>query len=101
MSPTLVQLWRPRGTASFNRGTTPVDLPGRVTVFRPGRDRRRPLGRVDHNARPGTFVAPHAIAVDSVGDVYVAEVTGTFGVQAGRVPASLGDHQLQKFVRTT
>lgn len=87
------ELWRPRGTASFTRGTTPVDLPGRVTVF-------DPAGNVVARwGAPGDFIAPHAIAVDSAGDVYVGEVTGTFGVRAGRVPASLGHHQLQKFVR--
>ena len=87
------ELWRPRGTASFTRGTTPVDLPGRVTVF-------DPAGTVVARwGEPGDFIAPHTIAVDSRGDVYVGEVTGTFGVKAGRVPASLGHHQLQKFVR--
>src|SRR5207249_8997604 len=33
---------------------------------------------------PGNFTAPHGIAVDSRGDVYVAEVTWTIGVSAGR-----------------
>ncbi|GAB3440292.1 peptidyl-alpha-hydroxyglycine alpha-amidating lyase family protein [Actinophytocola sediminis] len=96
------ELWRPRGTASFTRGATPVDLPGRVTVLDPaGGVVARWGASTTMRGAPGNFVAPHAIAVDSVGDVYVGEVTGTFGVRAGRVPASLGAHQLQKFVRTT
>jgi sugar lactone lactonase YvrE len=96
------ELWRPRGTASFTRGTTPVDLPGRVTVFDPaGSVVARWGASTTTRGAPGNFVAPHAIAVDSSGDVYVGEVTGTFGVAAGRVPARLGDHQLQKFVRAT
>jgi hypothetical protein len=49
---------------------------------------------------PGNFVAPHGIAVDSTGAIYVAEVTGTFGVGTGRVPAAMADHQLQKFAPT-
>jgi DNA-binding beta-propeller fold protein YncE len=93
------ELWRPRGTASFTRGTTPVDLPGRVTVFDPAGSVVARWGSV--RGEPGNFIAPHAIAVDSAGDVYVGEVTGTFGVAAGRVPASLGHHQLQKFVRAS
>lgn len=96
------ELWRPRGTASFTRGTTPVDLPGRVTVFDPaGSVVARWGASTAMPGAPGNFVAPHAIAVDSAGDVYVGEVTGSFGVGAGRVPASLAGHQLQKFVRTT
>jgi len=34
---------------------------------------------------PGNFTAPHGIAVDSRGDVYVAEVTHTIGVGPGLV----------------
>ena len=44
---------------------------------------------------PGNFVAPHDIAVDSKGNVYVAEVTWTEGVSRGHVPD--GTHSLQKF----
>jgi hypothetical protein len=40
-------------------------------------------------------VAPHDIAVDSRGDVYVAEVTHTFAGKAGLVPPDC--HTFQKF----
>ena len=43
----------------------------------------------------GSFAAPHGIAVDSGGDIYVAEVTWTFAESRGRVPA--GCHTFQKF----
>jgi hypothetical protein len=43
----------------------------------------------------GSFAAPHGIAVDSRGDIYVAEVTWTFAESRGRVPA--GCHTFQKF----
>ena len=46
----------------------------------------------------GDFVAPHDIAVDSRGDVYVAEVTHTFAGKAGLVPPDC--HTFQKFTRT-
>jgi sugar lactone lactonase YvrE len=45
----------------------------------------------------GAFVAPHSIVADSRGDVYVGEVTWTYGVRQGYVPE--GCHSLQKFER--
>jgi hypothetical protein len=45
----------------------------------------------------GSFIAPHGIAVDSRGDIYVGEVTWTHGVLGGYVPE--GCHSLQKFTR--
>jgi sugar lactone lactonase YvrE len=95
------ELWRPKGNASFTRGITTQDLPGRVSVYDARGDVVARWGASTvWRAGPGNFVAPHGIAVDSAGDVYVGEVTGTFGVKPGRVPASMGHHQLQKFVRT-
>jgi hypothetical protein len=98
----VAELWRPRGNASFTRGTASVDLPGRVTVF----DRRGTVvarwgASTVMRDGLGNFVAPHGIAVDSHGSVYVGEVTGSFGVEPGRVPDSMAGHQLQKFTRTT
>lgn len=98
----VAELWRPRGNASFTRGTASVDLPGRVTVF----DRRGTVvarwgASTVMRDGLGNFVAPHGIAVDSHGSVYVGEVTGSFGVKPGRVPDSMAGHQLQKFTRTT
>lgn len=92
------ELWRPRGNASFTRGTTSTDLPGRVTVLDPNGSIVARWGASTVNrASPGNFIAPHGIAVDSRGDVYVAEVTGTYGVKAGRVPKEDAAHQIQKF----
>jgi len=44
---------------------------------------------------PGSFAAPHGVAVDSRGDVYVSEVTWTFAVSRGLAPE--GTHTFQKF----
>ena len=52
----------------------------------------RPMGT------PGAFTAPHGIAVDSRGDVYVAEVTHTIGVAPGLI-APGGAPTLQKLAR--
>jgi DNA-binding beta-propeller fold protein YncE len=44
---------------------------------------------------PGSFAAPHGLALDSRGDLYVSEVTWTFAVSRGRAPEDC--HTFQKF----
>ncbi len=44
---------------------------------------------------PGSFAAPHGLALDSKCDLYVSEVTWTFAVSRGRAPADC--HTFQKF----
>jgi DNA-binding beta-propeller fold protein YncE len=44
---------------------------------------------------PGSFAAPHGLALDSNNDLYVSEVTWTFAVSRGRAPADC--HTFQKF----
>ena len=46
----------------------------------------------ENGCEPGSFFAPHAICVDSRGDIYVGEVVST-------THAPRGCHPLQKFVR--
>jgi hypothetical protein len=51
-------------------------------------------------AAPGNFIAPHGIALDSRGNLYVSEVSGTFGARAKRLSWELTrNHQIQKFAR--
>ena len=45
--------------------------------------------------RAGNFCAPHGLALDPNGDLYVAEVTWTIGVSKDLVDA--GCHTIQKF----
>src|SRR5262245_5401605 len=46
------------------------------------------------------FFAPHGIALDSRGNLYVSDVSGTFGARAKRMPWELcRNHQIQKFAR--
>jgi sugar lactone lactonase YvrE len=97
------ELWRPvePGQGSFTHGYAAHDLPGRVSVF--GSDGvvvARWGADSDNRAAPGNFIAPHGLAVDSKGSLYVAEVSGSFGGMVGRTP--LEDclkHQVQKFRR--
>ena len=92
------ELWWRIGQASQVHGETKVDKPGRVSVYDPsGKVVARFGASSQRRAEPGYFVAPHDVAVDSRGDLYVAEVTQTFGVRPGQVPA--GTHTFQKFAR--
>jgi len=90
------ELWWRVGQESQVHGPIVSDRAGRVTVFT---DEGRVLTRFgdssSRRAEPGFFVAPHDLCVDSRGDLYVAEVTQTFGVRPGQVPA--GTHNFQKF----
>ena len=99
MSPSCGARWsrgRARScTASDN------DLPGRVTVFRKdGKIVARFGDDSENRPEPGNFIAPHGIALDSRGNLYVSEVSGTFGGRTKRMPMEqcLG-HQIQKFAR--
>ncbi len=87
--------WRP-GQRSFVHGPVETDRYGGVSVLDPNGALRARWGGGPPGT-PGNFTAPHGIAVDSRGDVYVAEVTDTFGVRTGAVPP--GFPTLQKFAR--
>ena len=89
------ELWWHKGDRRPRQAlTTEQPLYGRVSVFdKDGRLLTR-WGTPEATAS-GSFAAPHGIAVDSGGDIYVAEVTWTFAESRGRVPA--GCHTFQKF----
>lgn len=97
------ELWRPLepGQGSFVHGYADRDLPGRMTVFHPdGTVAARWGADSENRTAPGHFIAPHGLAVDSRGDLYVAEVSGTFGGLLKRVPIEeCLNHQIQKFRR--
>jgi DNA-binding beta-propeller fold protein YncE len=90
------ELWWQPGDVSQTGGEIPDDRPGRVSIFDGERRLLARWGGSDRTAW-GNFVAPHDIAVDSRGDIYVAEVTNTIGVRRGLVPE--GTHTFQKFER--
>jgi DNA-binding beta-propeller fold protein YncE len=78
---------------SFTNGLTEVDLPGRVSILSPEGSVVMRLGEGDPCGEGG-FAAPHSIAIDSKGDVYVAEVVAAFGA-----PAQASCARLKKFRR--
>jgi len=90
----VTELWWHRGQVSGRHGPIETPRPGRLSVYdRDGRLLAR-WGTEDACAA-GSFAAPHGLAVDSRGDVYVSEVTWTFAVSRGLVPE--GCHTFQKF----
>ncbi len=89
-------LWWRVGQASFVRGPIRYDLPGGLTILDLQGNVLFRWCSADRCA-PGAFIAPHCLAVDSRGDLYVGEVTHTFAVQFNQVPPDA--HTFQKFVR--
>ena len=88
------ELWWHKGQTSQRHGPITESRYGRVTVYDPDGKVLTRWGTPDACA-PGSFAAPHGIAVDTRGDIYVSEVTWTFAVSRGLVPA--GCHTFQKF----
>ena len=81
-------------------GTTApsADAPGgRLSIFDQGGKLKARWGGGRNPCSPGDFFAPHAVWVDSHGDIYVAEVTLSGGGNRGLVSPDC--HTLQKFVR--
>lgn len=94
----VAELWRPKGKSSFTHGRADTDQPGRVSVLDgDGTVLSRWGASSEQRGASGTFIAPHDIALDARGNVYVAEVTHSFAITPGWVSPSFADHQLQRF----
>ena len=79
------ELWWHKGQTSQRHGPISVPRHGRTSVFDTDGKLLARWGTPDAVA-PGSFVAPHGLAVDSKGDVYVGEVSWTFAVSRGWRP---------------
>ena len=71
------------------------NLGARVSILSNKGDLLARIGGRFYGEGPGEFVAPHAVAVDSRGDFYVAEVAYTFKGQHENPPREI--RSLQKF----
>jgi sugar lactone lactonase YvrE len=91
------ELWWRVGQESFTNGKIKYDLPGGVRVLDLSGNVLLHWCSADREA-PGNFVAPHTLCVDSRGDLYVGEVTWTFGIARGGVREDA--HTFQKFARS-
>jgi hypothetical protein len=89
-------LWWRVGQHSFVNGPIRHDLPGHINILDSNGNVLLRWVSADRCA-PGNFVAPHTLCVDSHGDLYVGEVTHTFGVEMGLVSPDC--HTFQKFIR--
>jgi len=87
--------WR-AGQRSFRHGPIERDLPSRVSVLDTNGAVVTRIGGPDACA-PGSFCAPHGLATDSNGDLYVAEVVWTIAGKAGLVSPDC--HTIQKLER--
>ncbi len=94
----VAELWRPADNRSFVSDTLGTEQPGRMSLLSPdGEVLDRWGASLDDKKAEGNVIAPHSVAVDSAGNVYVGEVTYTYGVKLGRVPEDHAAHQVQKF----
>jgi DNA-binding beta-propeller fold protein YncE len=84
------------GTSLAVNAKTP-NLGPRVSVLDAKGQRLCRFGGQFVSEKPGEFVAPHALAVDSRGDLYVAEVSYTWQGQHEQPPREI--RSLQKFRR--
>jgi hypothetical protein len=74
----------------------PLPAPGSVPSLQVRSHTKPQLSpRADPLDLPGSFAAPHGLALDSKNDLYVSEVTWTFAVSRGRAPEDC--HSFQKF----
>jgi DNA-binding beta-propeller fold protein YncE len=89
--------WMP-GQESFRSGKASQRKPARISVYDENGKLVSRLEEIGGDAcASGSVGAPHSLAVDSKGAVYVGEVTYTFLISRGH--AAEGCHMFQKFAR--
>ena len=75
------------------------NLGNRVDIYNVAGQRLARLGDLFAGEKPGQFIAPHGLALDSRGDIYVAEVSWTIMGQHLQPPREL--RCLQKLKKLT
>jgi hypothetical protein len=90
----VTELWWHEGDKSYTHGTITQPRHARLSIYDKNGKVLARWGTPEATA-PGSFAAPHGLAIDSKNDLYVSEVTWTFAVSRGRAPADC--HTFQKF----
>ena len=85
------------GGSAFNRYAPGIGP--RLSVYNTSGERLARIGESGYGFEPGQFAAPHGIALDSKGDIYVAEVAWT-GMSHYTTPTD-GVRTLQKLVKAS
>lgn len=95
----VAELWRPIGNRSFVSDTSQIDQPARLSVLEADGTLIARWGSAVEKPEEvaGNFIAPHGIALDSTGAIYVGEVIYTFGLKPKRTSNEFAGHLLQKF----
>ena len=89
--------WMP-GQESFRVGKASSRVPARISVYNESGQLQGRLEELEAGpCAAGSVGAPHSLAVDSEGSIYVGEVTFTFLISRGHAPADC--HMFQKFAR--
>ena len=89
--------WR-TGQSSFRNGKADAVKPARISLYDESGKLLSRLEEIGGDAcASGSVGAPHSLAVDSEGSIYVGEVTHTFLISRGHAPE--GCHMFQKFAR--
>ena len=63
--------------AAIGANAEGLDLGPRVSIYDVGGKVLARLGRNGEGEVPGRFIAPHGVCIDSLGDIYVGEVSWT------------------------
>ena len=90
----VTELWWHEGDKSYTHGPITNPRHARLSIFDEDGKVLSRWGTPEATA-PGSFAAPHGLAIDSKKNIYVSEVTWTFAVSRGRAPADC--HTFQKF----
>jgi len=83
----VAELWWRKGLKTPRGEEIASDRYGRISILESDGHVLKRFGGGTPNT-PGNFTAPHGVAVDSQGGVYVADVAYTIGVGPGLVPPS-------------
>jgi sugar lactone lactonase YvrE len=89
--------WR-IGQTSYASGPIKQQRPGHISILDARGNLLLSWVSADFCA-PGNFVAPHSLCADSRGDIYVGEVSYTFGFKNELVPEDC--HSFQKLARSS